>query len=85
MISGSSPSPPKILPEYLNATKKTAKKDARTKAYFKAQASAPISRHHALCDARALRVAYEAARRVPVEPGQSNLPLDGHKHRTIAA
>ena len=56
-----------------------------TEAYFKAQASAPICRHHALCDARALRVSYEAAKRVPVEPGQSNLLLDGHKHRTIAA
>jgi hypothetical protein len=29
-------------------------------AYFKAQASAPLSRHHALCDARALRLAYKA-------------------------
>lgn len=32
-------------------------------AYFKSQALAPFSRHHALCDARALRVAYEAAQR----------------------
>ena len=31
-------------------------------AYFKAQVNAPISRHHALCDARALHVAFEAAR-----------------------
>lgn len=30
--------------------------------YFAAQQSAPIHRHHALCDARALRVAYTAAR-----------------------
>ncbi len=56
-----------------------------TDAYFKAQASAPISRHHALCDARALRVAYGAARRTTVEPGQAKLPLDGHKPRTVAA
>ena len=32
-------------------------------AYFADQASAVLSRHHALCDARALRVAYEAAQR----------------------
>lgn len=30
-------------------------------AYFKTQAHALLSRHHALCDARALRLAYEAA------------------------
>jgi hypothetical protein len=30
-------------------------------AYFKSQANGPLSRHHALCDARALRLAYEAA------------------------
>jgi hypothetical protein len=29
--------------------------------YFKTQAEAPLSRHHALCDARALRLAYQAA------------------------
>jgi hypothetical protein len=29
--------------------------------YFAAQRSAPIHRHHALCDARALRIAYTAA------------------------
>ena len=29
-------------------------------AYFSAASDAPISRHHSLCDARALRVAYEA-------------------------
>jgi hypothetical protein len=29
--------------------------------YFKAQALAPFSRHHALCDARALRIAFDAA------------------------
>jgi hypothetical protein len=30
-------------------------------AYYKSQNLAPFSRHHALCDARALRLAYEAA------------------------
>jgi hypothetical protein len=30
-------------------------------AYFKTQAHAPYGRHHALCDARALRLAYRAA------------------------
>ena len=56
-------------------------------AYFKAQAqaSAPLSRHHALCDARALREAYEAAKRVTVEPGQANMPLEGDNHRIVAA
>jgi hypothetical protein len=34
-----------------------------SEAYFADQASAALSRHHALCDARALRVAYEAAQR----------------------
>jgi hypothetical protein len=33
-------------------------------AYFKGQALAPFARHHALCDARALRVAHEASVRV---------------------
>lgn len=32
-----------------------------SEAYFSDQSDAPFSRHHALCDARALRVAYEAA------------------------
>jgi hypothetical protein len=39
-----------------------------TEAYFESQACAPISRHHALCDARALRVAHEAATRAPQAP-----------------
>jgi len=30
-------------------------------AYFAAQSDAPIARHHCLCDARALRIAYQAA------------------------
>lgn len=36
-----------------------------SEAYFKGQTLAPFSRHHALCDARALRVAYEAAVQMP--------------------
>ncbi len=39
-----------------------------TDAYFKAQAHAPFSRHHALCDARALRLAYDAAIRESAPP-----------------
>ena len=53
-------------------------------AYFKAQANAPIFRHHALCDARALRVAYEAATRVPAELGQPEMALDAQAHRIAA-
>ena len=34
-------------------------------AYFAGQSEAPISRHHSLCDARALRVAYEAVNKPP--------------------
>jgi hypothetical protein len=34
--------------------------------YFQSQALAPISRHHALCDARALRLSYEAAARATI-------------------
>ena len=54
-------------------------------AYFKAHANAPISRHHALCDARALRVAFEAATRVPAELGQSKMALGSQTHRIAAA
>lgn len=35
--------------------------DLAAQAYFEAQALAPFSRHHALCDARALRIAFDAA------------------------
>jgi hypothetical protein len=45
-----------------------------TEAYFKAQAFAPLGRHHALCDARALRVAYEAAMRASTRPGAITAP-----------
>jgi hypothetical protein len=34
--------------------------------YFNSQNTASLSRHHALCDARALRVAYEAAMSKPM-------------------
>jgi hypothetical protein len=44
-------------------------------AYFKAQANAPIARHHALCDARALRDAFEAATRVPAELAHAMIAL----------
>lgn len=54
-------------------------------AYYKAQAQAPIGHHHALCDARALRVAFEAAERVPLEPGHPMLPSDGQTQRIVAA
>ena len=41
--------------------------------YFSRQAEAPIARHHALCDARALRAAYQAG------VGQSDTaPVAGH-------
>jgi hypothetical protein len=53
-------------------------------AYFKAQANAPIFRHHALCDARALRVAYEAATCVPAELGRPEMALDAQAHRIAA-
>lgn len=35
--------------------------DLAARAYFEAQVLAPFSRHHALCDARALRIAFDAA------------------------
>jgi hypothetical protein len=49
----------------LNVHELTSVHDGRfaSEAYFKAQADGPIARHHALCDARALRLAYEAATR----------------------
>lgn len=43
-------------------------------AYFKDQARALITRHHALCDARALRCAYEAAARLPDAPDETTVP-----------
>ncbi len=47
---------------------------AAAEAYFKTQALAPYSRHHALCDARALRLAYEAATQAPAWPSQTWMP-----------
>ena len=55
--------------------------------YFRAQQHAPLARHHALCDARALRVFYEAAAAGRMggranysrsSSGQSLTPLGGH-------
>jgi hypothetical protein len=43
-------------------------------AYFKTQAQATVSRHHALCDARALRLAYEAAQRAAAGPAADKQP-----------
>ena len=54
-------------------------------AYFKTQALAPFSRHHALCDARALRVAYEAAQLAAAKPAPTWVPLDGQTLRTLTA
>jgi hypothetical protein len=53
-------------------------------AYFKAQAQATLSRHHALCDARALRVAYEAATLEAVRPG-TMAPVLPWTRRALAA
>jgi hypothetical protein len=48
-------------------------------AYFAAQSSAPYARHHALCDARALRLAYLAATRESTTPSPtSRLPVGQH-------
>ena len=60
-------------------------------AYFEAEADAPISRHHSLCDARALRVAYEAAKRpgggthptVPVRSANSRSPARFPAHQDV--
>jgi hypothetical protein len=48
-----------------------------SEAYFKAQAGALLSHHHALCDARALRVAYEAALQALAAPGERGGAGDG--------
>ena len=42
-------------------------------AYFKSQTPATLSRHHALCDARALRLAFEAARQRGNDVGEGAL------------
>jgi hypothetical protein len=56
-----------------------------TEAYFKAQAGGPIARHHALCDARALRLAYEAATQPPAGPGPATMSPDPAAHRYAVA
>ncbi len=56
-----------------------------TQAYFKSQNQAPYSRHHALCDARALRAAYEAAMRVPEDSDLARTHTNGQSHRQAAA
>lgn len=43
-------------------------------AYFQSQALAPIARHHALCDARALRLSYEAAARARSAANRASSP-----------
>lgn len=48
-----------------------------TESYFLAQAQAAYSRHHALCDARALRLAYQA---LPLN-GESHEPIQDRRHR----
>lgn len=56
-------------------------------AYFDAQSHAPFSRHHALCDARALRLAYEAGTQASVRPNPPptmlGLQLDGRHFRKV--
>jgi hypothetical protein len=53
--------------------------------YQKTQAHAPFSRHHALCDARALRLAYEASTRSPVHSELTIAPHGGRIERHAAA
>lgn len=55
-----------------------------TEAYFEAQTKATLSRHHALCDARALRLACEAATRTPGAPNGATVPTDRPTHRFVA-
>jgi hypothetical protein len=50
-------------------------------AYFKAQATAPLSRHHALCDARALRLAYEAGVRASLSLDQPTMLIERKSDR----
>jgi 3' exoribonuclease, RNase T-like len=53
--------------------------------YFESQAAAPFSRHHALCDARALREAYEAATQGLGALSEATLALEVQTHRKTAA
>lgn len=45
-----------------------------TEAYFKAQAVASFSRHHVLCDARAMHLACQAATRATARPSKATAP-----------
>ncbi len=54
-------------------------------AYFKAQADAPFSRHHALCDARALCLAFAAATRAATGPFLSSMPPEGQRRQPATA
>ena len=45
-----------------------AKGELAARRYFESQRLAPFGRHHALCDARALRIAYGAATAPPASP-----------------
>ena len=53
-------------------------------AYFKGQKFAPFSRHHSLCDARALRLAYAAASQVSAGRDTAEVPPDGLTQRVAA-
>lgn len=53
-------------------------------AHFHDQAFGPISRHHALCDARALRMACETSRSATAEAGSPSARLDLQAGRATA-
>jgi hypothetical protein len=53
--------------------------------YFRGQKSAPFARHHALCDARALRIAYEAALQEHREPVPAIKQLEASARRLAPA
>ena len=54
-------------------------------AYLKAQDLALLSRHHALCDVRALRLAYEAATRASAGPIRATTLVEGQPPRRATA
>ena len=54
-------------------------------AYFRSQKAAPFARHHALCDARALRIAYEAALQDHREAAPAPVQLDESARRLAPA
>ncbi len=53
--------------------------------YYRAQAVALFARHHALCDARALRLAYEAAKPAAAGSSQATIPIEGQSCRLATA